>query len=289
MNFLFFLLFLCVAAAVYFLLSGLLRLPTLAGTRAVLRLTQKKKVRGAEAVRTRIAAGLAKHIHLDGYRRRTMTATLKYAGIDRTPEAYYADAAVRALFRLLPAVPCAFFFPLGIAVFALWALKGFFDGTRKAQDIVGKKREKIDGELYRFVSTLAQEFEASRDVLSILEGYLPSAGPLFQDELKITIAEMKSGSRVQALNHLAGRVGSELLSQVVRGLQNVLQGGDGATYFTMLAHDFHALEIQKIEKDSLRRPGKMKRYSYLLLGGFISLWMYAIFAQILGSANGLWG
>lgn len=289
MNFLLFLVLVCLTAAIYLILCELFHMPTLASTRAMMMLTNAKKARGFSAFRLRLSAELAKHIHLDPYRRRTTTATLKYAGIDLTPEAYYADSIVKAFFRLLPSVLCIFTVPIGIAAFVLWAIKGFFNGTREAQDIVNKKREKIEAELPRFVSTLSQELEASRDVLTILEGYLPSASPIFQDELKITIAEMKSGSQEQALNHLAGRVGSAMLSQVVRGLLGVLRGGDGILYFTMLAHDFQNLEKQALEKESLKRPGEMKKYSYLMLGCFAAVYAYVIAVQVIDAANGMWG
>jgi Flp pilus assembly protein TadB len=286
---LFLLTLICLAAAIYLIFCELLHLPTLAGTRALLKLTQAKKARGFQAVRLRLSAGLAKQIHLNPYQHRTMTATLKYAGIDLSPEAYYANAIVKALFRLLPSVLCVFTLPVGIAVFVLWALKGYFNGIREAQNVVRAKREKIDAELPRFVSTISQELEASRDVLALLEGYLPSAGPLFRDELKITVAEMKSGSREQALNHLAGRVGSAMLSQVVRGLLGVLRGGDGKIYFGMLAHDFENVNRQFLKKEALKRPGKLKKWSYLMLGAFSAVYAYVIIVQILVSTKSMWG
>ena len=68
MTLLVFLLFICFAAAIYLILSELLHMPTIASTRAVLKLTQSKKVRGMQAVKVRLSVELAKHIHLDAYR-----------------------------------------------------------------------------------------------------------------------------------------------------------------------------------------------------------------------------
>ena len=281
--------FLCLVVGIYLIISELVHMPTLANTRAVLKLAQTKKVHGIKAIEARLSAGLAKHIRLNAYRRRTMTATLKYAEIDTTPEAYYAQAIVKAAFRFLPGILCALVFPITIAIFVLWALKGYFDGVHSAQKVVGEKRARIDAELPRLVETVAQELEGSRDVLSILEGYLPSAGELFGDELKITISEMKSGSQEQALNHLAGRVGSANLSQVVRGLLIVLRGGDGKMYFGLLAHDFQRHESQALEKEAIKRPGQMKKYSWLMLACFAAAYIYVIVVQVLSSTNGLWG
>jgi hypothetical protein len=289
MNLLLLLVLACLTAAIYLILCELLHMPTLANTRAVLRLTQAKKSRGIQAVKLGLSAGLAKHIRLSPYQRRTMEATLKYADISLTPEAYYANAIVKALFRLLPSVLCIFTVPVGIAAFVLWAIRGYFNGLQEARDIVSAKRAKIEAEQPRFVSTLSQELEASRDVLALLEGYLPSAGPLFQDELKITVADMKSGSQEQALHHLAGRVGSAMLSQVVRGLLGILMGGDGIIYFRMLAHDFENVNRQMLKKEALKRPDKLKKWSYVMLIAFAAVYIYVIVVQVLLAVKGMWG
>ena len=44
----------------------------------------------------------------------------------------------------------------------------YFKESRKAEEKVTERREKIEGELPRFVATVEQELGASRDVLTIL-------------------------------------------------------------------------------------------------------------------------
>jgi archaeal flagellar protein FlaJ len=279
--------FLCLAAAFYLILCGIFHMPTLANTKMVIMLTQSTKARGYQATILRFSNELAKHIHLNPYRRRIMVATLKYAGIDLSPETYYAKSIVKALVCLLPIVFCAFIIPVAIPLFVLLAVKQFMDGTREAQKIVIQKRVKIDQELTRFVETVAQEVEASKDVLSILEGYRNSAGELFRDEIEITISEMKSGSQEEALNHLSGRVGSSMLGQVVQGFLGVIRGGNEVLYFGLLAHDFQSLDYQKLEKEILKRPGEMKPYFWLMLGCFIAIYGYALAYQIMVSGGNL--
>jgi uncharacterized membrane protein len=281
------LLFVCLFCAIYLILSEMFHVPTMASTKTVLKLTQAKKSKGFHAAVLRLATDLSQHIHLPPYKRRTMAATLKYAGIELTPETYYANVIVKTALCLIPAVVCIFTVPLGIPLFVLLALKQYMNGVKQAEKIVAEKRSKIDSELPRFASTIATELQSSRDVLSILEGYHDSAGELFRDELEITIADMKSGSQEQALNRLAGRVGSAMLSQVVRGLLGVLQGGDGTMYFTLLAHDFQTLEEQKLEKKMLKRPEQLKKYIYLMLGCFISVYAYVLLVQIVTTAGNL--
>ena len=288
MKVVFSLLFFCIAMAVYLILCEVLHMPTMASTRVVLQMTQKsKKVKGYHALVIRLSSELAKCIHLSPYKRRTMEATLKYAGISLTPENYYAQIAVKAVICLLPAIVCLFIFPIGSIVFVLLMISQVMKGLREAKTVVRAKRERIESELPRFVQTVAQELESSHDVLSILEGYRASAGDLFRDTLEITISEMKAGSQEQALNHLSGRVGSAMLGQVVRGLLGVVRGGNEVLYFNLLAHDFQNSEGQKFEKQILKRPDEMKKYFYLMLGCFIAIYGYVLAVQIISSSGSL--
>ncbi len=68
-----------------------------------------------------------------------------------------------------------------------------------------EKREQIEGELYRFTSTITQELKNSRDVLSMLEHYKENAGEMFRRELDIVCADMRvpaaTRQRSQGLRH----------------------------------------------------------------------------------------
>ena len=57
-----------------------------------------------------------------------------------------------------------------------------------------------------------------------------------RQELEITIADMKSGNEETALTRLESRIGSTMLSDVVRGLISVKRGDNGVMYFEMLNH-----------------------------------------------------
>ncbi|OCN01026.1 hypothetical protein A7X67_01520 [Clostridium sp. W14A] len=281
------LLFLTIFFAFYFLFGELFHVPTLASTRTVLKLTRQKQTKGFNAVIFQMSSALARHIRLNSYKKRTMTAALHYAGIEMSPETYYATSIVKTCITLLPAVLCIFVFPMGIPVFSILAIKQFMDGTKQADKIVTKKREMIEGSLANFAATIANELRSTRNVLAILEGYRNSAKEPFKSELEITIAEMKSGSQEQALNRLSGRVGSGRLTQVVNGLVGVLQGGDGTMYFTMLAHDFRNIQSNVLEKENMKLPDQLNKYFYLMLFAFIAVEGYIMYMQITTSSGNL--
>ena len=82
----------------FFLLAGLLRLPTSASTKAVLTVTSRgKSQKGSiNAVLFDMAARLSPLVHLDNYKRKKLEAQLKSAEIKMSPETYIAVAWVKA-------------------------------------------------------------------------------------------------------------------------------------------------------------------------------------------------
>lgn len=96
----------------------------------------------------------------------------------------------------------------------------------------------------------------------------------------MTIADMKSGNLETALMRLETRIGSTMLSDVVRGLLAVLRGDQGVVYFEMLAHDFKLLEIQRLKRIAMKRPGKIRKFSFLMLACFMLTYMVIIGMEI---------
>ena len=55
----------------------------------------------------------------------------------------------------------------------------------------------------------------------------------------------------------------------------------------MLAHDMKQIELQRVKKLALERPPKIRRYSFLLLGCMLLLYMGVMGYQILGTVSEL--
>lgn len=91
---------------------------------------------------------------------------------------------------------------------------------------------------------------------------------------------MKSGSYEAAISRFESRIGSSMLSDVLRGLQSVMRGDDGKVYFQMLAHDFKLFEVQKLKLIAMKRPGKVRKYSFLMLGCFVLMYMGVMAVEI---------
>lgn len=85
-------------------------------------------------------------------------------------------------------------------------------------------------------------------MLKILTSYRRVAGKDFGAELDQTIADMKTGNYENALIHFETRIGSPMLSDVIRGLIGVLRGDDQRMYFKMICFD-----MRQIEQNNLKR------------------------------------
>ncbi|OME30048.1 secretion protein F [Paenibacillus sp. FSL E2-0274] len=268
--------YLLMAVGTYFIVADWIRLPTLASTRAILLVAKIGRAKGSILQSTifRLATWLAGKLKLSDYYKRKMAATLRSAGITITPEAYLAGAIVKAGLIFCAGAFILPLLPLLFPVFLILAIAVFFKESRQADEIVRKKREQIEVELPRFVATIAQELKASRDVLRILEVYSKHTGSSLEHELNMTVADMKSGNQETALLRLEARLGSSMLSDVVRGLLAVMRGDQGSIYFDMLAHDFKLLEIQRLKLAAMKRPGKIRKYSLWMLVCFML--MYAV-------------
>ena len=138
-----------------------------------------------------------------------------------------------------------------------------------------------------FVSTITQELKNSRDVLSMLEHYKENAGEMFQKELDIVCADMRSSSYEAALTRFEARLNSPQLSDVVRGLIGVLRGDDGAVYFQMLTHDFKQAELQRLKAKAAKIPPKIRVFSFAMLLCFLATYFAIIGYEIIKSMGTL--
>jgi hypothetical protein len=267
----------------YMVAADYLSLPTFRASLAVLNVSrqEKKKKKSKDAMVLELSSKLSRFIRLDEYRKRKLAATLKSAGIKLSPETYIAKAWVKAGLVLLSIIPALIVFPILSFLILFLAVLVYFKESRSADEAMKKRRDAIESGLSRFVMTLEQELKASRDILRILETYRKNASPEFRHELDITIADMKSGSYEAALSRFEARIGSVMLSDVVRGLLSVLRGDDGRVYFQMLAHDFKLLEVQKLKLIAMKRPSKVRKYSFFMLGCFVLMYLAVMAVEIM--------
>ncbi|UWG99263.1 secretion protein F [Dehalobacter sp. DCM] len=277
------------ATGLFFVLSDILKLPTMKTAKAMLGAGKGSK-KAAKTIEAWIMSGavrLSKHIRMDEYKHSRMENILKAAGYSMTPEVYTAYAITKAGAILLGVIPCLILLPLVTPILVILAILTYFKEIRKADERLKAKRDQIEGELPRFVATVEQTLKSSRDVLAMLENYKKNAGPAFVRELDVLTADMRSSSYEAALTRSEARLNSPMLSDVVRGLIGVLRGDDSAVYFQMLAHDFKALELQRLKGQAQKIPPKIRVFSFVMLMCFLLTYMAIIAVQILTSLGNM--
>ncbi|WP_195377277.1 secretion protein F [Anaerotruncus rubiinfantis] len=285
MTFLLLLFGTAVAAGLFFIAADILKLPRLSAEKALLSAGKKdsKPFKSLDALFLGWAIKLAKFIHMDEYKRVRLTRMLNAAGMDMTPEVYTAYTIVKPCAMLLLVIPCLIIFPLLALVVAVLAILVYFKESRKADEKVAERRDKIEAELPRFVATIEQELASSRDVLTILENYKRHAGAEFASELDVLAADMRSSSYEAALVRFEGRIASPMLSDITRGLLSVLRGDDGRLYFQMLSHDLKQQELQRLKAKAAKIPPKIRVFSFIMLACFMLTYIVVLAMVILDS------
>ncbi len=248
-----------------------------------------KKEKLLDVYITKIAGLAAPFLRLDRLKRDRLQTALSIAGLELTPEVYTARAWVAAGAVGLCAIPMAFLVPLLSPVLVGLAVALWFSAYYAAFDFVRKRRKLIEAEVPRFALTIGQNLENDRDVLKILASYRRVAGRDFGAELDQTIADMKTGNYENALIRFETRIGSPMLSDVVRGLIGVLRGDDQRMYFKMICFDMRQVEQNNLKKEAAKRPRIIQRYSMMMLVCIMIIYLVVLCTEVMNSLGAFFG
>lgn len=238
---------------------------------------------------TKIAGRLAPLIHMDKLKWDKLQTVLTIANIQLSPEVYLFKAHITAGLVALCALPLFPILPLFVPILIGLAVALWFSTYYSAFDYVKKRRKLMEAEVPRFALTIAQNLENDRDVLKILSSYRRMAGKDFAQELDQTVADMKTGNYENALIRFEGRVGSTLLSDVVRGLIGTLRGDDQRMYFRMICFDMRQIEQNNLKKEAAKRPKQIQRYSMMMLFCIVIIYLVVLSTEVLGSLGAFFG
>jgi hypothetical protein len=266
----------------FLILLDVLKVPTKRANKVYLAVSKKgiEKSNIFEVVILEFSEKVGKFIKLGKFKRRKLMMTLRSADINLSPEVFIAQAYVKSGIILLGIVPTVMILPLLAPVLLIIAILVLFKELGKADEKLKKSKQAIEYEIPRFVNTLTQELHGRRDILAILETYKKNTTGIFKRELEITTADMKSGNLESALTRFETRIGSSMLSDVVRGLIGTIRGDNNIVYFQMLSHDFKHLELQRLKAEVMKRPAKIKKYSMMMLGCFVMMYLVVMVLQI---------
>ena len=202
---------------------------------------------------TKIAGWIAPYLRLDRLKRNKVQRALDIAGLQLTPEVYTARAWVTAGAVGLCAIPMALLIPLLVPILIGLAVALWFSTYYAAFDFVKKRRKD------------------------------------FGAELDQTIADMKTGNYENALIRFETRIGSPMLSDVIRGLIGVLRGDDQRMYFKMITFDMRQIEQNNLKKEAAKRPKKIQRYSMMMLICIMIIYLVVLCTEVMSSLGAFFG
>lgn len=273
---------------IYLISSNILKVSTIETTKTIISFYGRdKRIDKINIVLDNLASKISKSIQLDEHKRKKLLAKLKSVGINRSPEKHIANIWIKTAIPLTLAIPLVFFLPVAIPIVIVISIRTYFKESRSIEKSLAEEKTKIEYELPRFTREIAQELKSTRDVLLILERYKNNAGVSMKRELNIAIADMKSGNYETALTRFETRISSPMLSDVIRGLISIIRGDDALVFFQLLSHDFKALEIQRLKHEASNRPGKIKKYSFLMLGCMLLMYMVIISISVVEGLGGM--
>lgn len=219
------------------------------------------------------------------YKMEKLDLTLRTVGKEQTARRYCAEALSQAIAIGIFAVPLSIlFFPLALLP-AGAAVYSYLRDMKEPDKLLKVKRERIEAELPKFASTIANSLHTTKDVIKILRSYRKVCGDELREELDITLADMKTGTDETALRKLEGRIGSPKLSELVRGLLSVLRGEDQTMYFAVKNEELRKEYIERQKREILMRPGKLKGVTIATVILMLVIFIYIFASQIVGNYN----
>ena len=278
------------AIGLAFLLSNLFRIPTYAVSKAANGLGKRKnRTNPLELFLREVSGWLAGKLRLNEYRRIALEDDLRTADMNISPEGYVADCIVKSAIVGIFAVPVFFFSRITAVLIIIVAILLYRHLSAKVGRAIKERRAKIEAELPRFVSVVANTLSHSRDVLSILDGYRERAGTEFRRELDITVADMRSGHDLEALRRMGNRIGSAKADEVIRELQSVIRGNSTASRWEDLSRKFGEYQRQALRDWANQTPKKVRRLSMILLVCFVLIYIAVIGQVLVSSLGGIFG
>lgn len=255
--------------ALYMVITNLMKLPAQKSVDIMLKAAQGNK---KEIPFASLSKKIAKHIKIDASKKEKLERALELMKDTQSAEEFMAQKYIMAV--IISLIFSILFFvskPLGF----IGILFGPIVSYLQYQEVFKKlknHRAAVEREVPRFTQSVYENLKVSRNVLAIMESYQTVAGTAFSFELQKTIADMKTSNYESALMRLDRRIGSQPLSEVIRGLIGTLRGNDQTTYFDHLSFEMKHLEENMIRKEAMKRPEQMQRLSMaMLIGVFLML------------------
>ncbi|WP_373843206.1 type II secretion system F family protein [Bacteroides heparinolyticus] len=273
------------AAGIYLLISSVLNISGYAVMRSFSALKKggDKKASFFDEIFEAAAIKLSRFVYIDEWKKKRLGDCLVAVGISESPELYTANALLKALIISALVAATSLFFRIMLVVSVVVFVIIYSKESGAADKQLRKRRSKIEAALPRFVSFVTEALKSTRDVIRILESYIPNSEEALKEELKVLVADMRSGSYELAILRFDARISSPNVSKLSRGLIGTVRGDDSVFYFRILDRELREEEIRKLEKEALKRPPAIRRWSFVVLAVMVAVYMFVLFVNVINS------
>lgn len=145
--------------------------------------------------------------------------------------------------------------PVGILLTLLLYFKTVEDLTKKLR----RNDTKALQELPQFIQAILAGIKTDRDIIRVVERYIPLAGQALKPEITALAFSMHTGGVEKALRHFDNRMGLPEISRLVTILTNVERGIDQSNALEFLTADMLLLAAENVTRQLALRPPRLKR------------------------------
>ncbi|MFI3327485.1 MAG: hypothetical protein R3Y35_15130 [Clostridia bacterium] len=282
------LLIITMSVALYTILAIVLRIPKLNLKRAKDMMSAYEKKGFLTEYISIFSMKLSKAISLTVMKKEQIKKLLTLAKRNTTPEEFVAESYVYALLPLPLSVALFFVNPM----FAVFPLIFSFYLYRRSYNLLredGEKRQRnIENEILKFTMYMTNSLKSERNIIRLIEQYIANFDTPLTDELKVTLAEMKTGNYEKSLANMSKRNNSNAVNSLVNGLISSLQGNDMTVYFENLSYELTSEWEQVLKRQAMAQEPKISRFSMILFAVAV-VTIFAVLITGLTSSNMLMG
>lgn len=198
-------------------------------------------------------------IKIAEYKNKRMVVQLARAGIDFTPQEYFARSILMSgtafvLSFLLLSVTMQNMKYIAVVL----AVVVFFHFHGEIKDRLKIKDRLIEAELPKFIRAIVQGLRTEKDIIKLLETYQTISGDGLKYDIEVLIMDLKSGNFEDGMTEFDKRVGNAYVSRLTKALIATNRGDNQDSSLNYLISDMGTLAKEMMQRELNKRPGRVK-------------------------------
>lgn len=227
-------------------------------------------------------------IKIADYKKKRMGMQLARAGIEFTPEEYFARSLLMSVtafvssFVLLSVTMSSMkFVSVVLAVVVFFHFHGEVKGKLKVKD------RQIEAELPKFIRAIVQGLKTEKDVIKLLETYQTISGIGLKYDIEVLIMDLKSGNFEDGMTEFDKRVGNAYISRLTKALIATQRGDNQESSLNYLISDMGTLAKEMMQRELNKRPGRVKMLVIPIVLVAVAALFYVIGMNLFSSLSGI--